>query len=446
MFQPKRARFGGSMFIQCGKKSACEGHGGSEGFITHEGTRITDPKGTYKLGEAWKCSDQVWAYWTADATTASLGTVMAVGTMKSYVVLDDADEGLIPNDWDHKVVRVGGGVAGGLPRFGGSYLIQLDSTRAFEGKFEGKEFVGHDGDRREISKSDVYKLGEAWQCNGQVWAYWREEQKDLHAGWVTAVGSEKSYVEFDDGEKGPVPNSWIHKMVRFGGGAIRFGGSHLIHWDSTRAFEGKFEGNYFVAHDGDRREISKSDIYTLGEVWQCNDKVWTYWTEDHKYLHSGKVIAVGAEKSFVEIDAGDKGTVPNGWIHKMVRFSGGTARFGGSHLIHWDTTRAFEGKFEGNDFVAHDGDRREISKSDIYKLGEVWQCNDKVWAYYTEDHKYLNSGKVTAVGAEKSYVEFDDKDKGLLPNEWIHKMVSFQGNTSNLNNNNNESNMDNADS
>lgn len=63
------------------RKSACEGHGGSEGFITHEGTRITDPKGTYKLGEAWKCSDQVWAYWTADATTASLGTVMAVGTM-----------------------------------------------------------------------------------------------------------------------------------------------------------------------------------------------------------------------------------------------------------------------------------------------------------------------------------------------------------------------------
>ena len=155
----------------------------------------------------------------------SLSFVLA---RKSYVVLDDADEGLIPNDWVHKVVRVGGGVAGGLPRFGGSYLIQLDSklaiqlrllcrflffrtpfilliyvceaglpagcgqvrTRAFEGKFEGKEFVGHDGDRREISKSDVYKLGEAWQCNGQVWAYWREEQKDLHAGWVTAVGSE----------------------------------------------------------------------------------------------------------------------------------------------------------------------------------------------------------------------------------------------------------------
>ena len=43
----------------------------------------------------------------------------------------------------------------------------------------------------------------------------------------------KSYVEFDDGEKGPVPNSWIHKMVRFGGGTARFGGSHLIHWDST---------------------------------------------------------------------------------------------------------------------------------------------------------------------------------------------------------------------
>lgn len=160
----------------------------------------------------------------------SLSFVLA---RKSYVVLDDADEGLIPNDWVHKVVRVGGGVAGGLPRFGGSYLIQLDSklaiqlrllcrflffrtpfilliyvceaglpvgcgqvrTRAFEGKFEGKEFVGHDGDRREISKSDVYKLGEAWQCNDQVWAYWREEQKDLHAGWVTAgwvtaVGSE----------------------------------------------------------------------------------------------------------------------------------------------------------------------------------------------------------------------------------------------------------------
>jgi hypothetical protein len=63
-------------------------------------------------------------------------------------------------------------------------------------------------------------------------------------------------------------------------------------------------------------------------------------------------------------------------------------------------TRAFEGKFEGNDFVAHDGDRREISKSDLYKFGEMWQCNDKVWAYYTQDHKYLNSGKVIAVGAE----------------------------------------------
>ena len=63
-------------------------------------------------------------------------------------------------------------------------------------------------------------------------------------------------------------------------------------------------------------------------------------------------------------------------------------------------TRAFEGKFEDNDFVAHDGDRREISQSDIYKLGEVWQCNDKVWAYWTKDNKYLNSGKVIAVGAE----------------------------------------------
>ena len=67
-------------FKRTARKSACEGHGGSEGLITYEGTRITDPKGTYKLGEAWTCSDQVWAYWTADATTASLGKVMAVGT------------------------------------------------------------------------------------------------------------------------------------------------------------------------------------------------------------------------------------------------------------------------------------------------------------------------------------------------------------------------------
>ena len=63
------------------RTSACEGHDGSEGLITHEGTRITDPRGTYKLGEAWKFGDQVWAYWTADATTASLGKVVAVGTM-----------------------------------------------------------------------------------------------------------------------------------------------------------------------------------------------------------------------------------------------------------------------------------------------------------------------------------------------------------------------------
>ena len=63
-------------------------------------------------------------------------------------------------------------------------------------------------------------------------------------------------------------------------------------------------------------------------------------------------------------------------------------------------TRGFEGKFSGDEFVAHDGDRRAVLKSEIYKLGEEWKCNDRVWAYWTEDHKYLNSGKVTTVGAE----------------------------------------------
>ena len=52
----------------------------------------------------------------------------------------------------------------------------------------------------------------------------------------------------------------------------------------------------------------------------------------------GQVSFSRGRKSFVEIDAGDRGTVPNGWIHKMVRLGGGTARFGGSHLIHWDAT------------------------------------------------------------------------------------------------------------
>ena len=63
-------------------------------------------------------------------------------------------------------------------------------------------------------------------------------------------------------------------------------------------------------------------------------------------------------------------------------------------------TRGFEGKFSGDEFVAHDGDRRAVSKSEIYKLGEEWKCDDRVWAYWTKDNKYLNSGKVTAVGAE----------------------------------------------
>ena len=154
-------------------------------------------------------------------------------------------------------------------------------------------------------------------------------------------------------------------------------------------------------------------------------------------------------------------------------------------------TRAFEGHFEKEDFVAHDGDRRAASKSDVFKLGEAWQHDDKVWAYYTAEHKYLNSGKVTAVGTEKpacdlgnllflqqemmsanvfellrslhisskiqkinfilapvstrkSYVEFDDGDKGLLPNGWIHKIVKFESSSSNeAECNNNESN-DNA--
>ena len=43
----------------------------------------------------------------------------------------------------------------------------------------------------------------------------------------------KSYVEFDDGDKGLLPNDWIHKMVRVGGGVARYGGSYLIHWDTT---------------------------------------------------------------------------------------------------------------------------------------------------------------------------------------------------------------------
>ncbi|CAK9016165.1 unnamed protein product [Durusdinium trenchii] len=148
----------------------------------------------------------------------------------------------------------------------------------------------------------------------------------------------------------------------------RYGGEYLIHWDTTRGFEGKFSGDEFVAHDGDRRAVLKSEIYKLGEEWKC-----------------------------------------------------------------------FEGKFSGDEFVAHDGDRRAVSKSEIYKLGEEWKCDDRVWAYWTKDNKYLNSGKVTAVGAEKSYVEFDDKDKGPIPNGWIHKMVKHEtdnGNESNLSNNN----------
>ncbi|CAK9102248.1 ATP-dependent zinc metalloprotease FTSH 10 [Durusdinium trenchii] len=219
----------------------------------------------------------------------------------------------------------------------------------------------------------------------------------------------------------------------------RYGGEYLIHWDTTRGFEGKFSGDEFVAHDGDRRAVSKSEIYKLGEEWKCDDRMWAYWTKDNKYLNSGKVTAVGAEKSYVEFDDGDKGPVPNGWIHKMVRIGSGTARYGGEYLIHWDTTRGFEGKFSGDEFVAHDGDRRAVSKSEIYKLGEEWKCDDRVWAYWTKDNKYLNSGKVTAVGAEKSYVEFDDKDKGPIPNGWIHKMVKHEtdnGNESNLSNNN----------
>lgn len=43
------------------------------------------------------------------------------------------------------------------------------------------------------------------------------------------------------------------------------------------------------------------------------------------------------------------------------------------------------------------------------------------------------------VSVRKSYVEFDDKDKGPIPNGWIHKMVKHEtdnGNESNLSNNN----------
>ena len=47
--------------------------------------------------------------------------------------------------------------------------------------------------------------------------------------------SRKSYVEFDDGDRGLIPNGWIHKRLRLGrvpGGLPKFGGSYLIHWDS----------------------------------------------------------------------------------------------------------------------------------------------------------------------------------------------------------------------
>ena len=43
------------------------------------------------------------------------------------------------------------------------------------------------------------------------------------------------------------------------------------------------------------------------------------------------------------------------------------------------------------------------------------------------------------LSVRKSYVEFEDGDKGLIPNGWIHKVLSHtpasNGNESNLSNN-----------
>lgn len=98
-------------------------------------------------------------------------------------------------------------------------------------------------------------------------------------------------------------------------------------------------------------------------------------------------------------------------------------------MIQWDKNRFFEGVAQDVDgenkkFLCHDGDTRWVHQSAIFKIGEKFKSGDKVLAYWTATHKYLNPGKVVSVGRQRSYVEFDDGDKGLLPNEWIHKKVT----------------------
>jgi len=250
--------------------------------------------------------------------------------------------------------------------------------------------------------------------------------------------------------------------------AARFNGTNremcgaLIHWDKNRAFEGDVKGSRFVCHDKDERIIDKDMLYAIGVPFETDNFVWAYFTERHRYLCPGRVTAKGDEKSFVVFDDGGQANLLNEWIHKRVlaesrwlpedqlpwilpslRWKYGARaksvaigevgpedRYGGSALIHWDTIRAFEGKVRmpSTDssklkFICHDKDERIIDKKEVYHIGQRFNLNDEVWAYHTDKHQYLSSGKVTAKGPLSSIVVFHGGDEAHLPNEWIHMKV-----------------------
>eukprot|EP01083_Nonionella_stella_P141735 437270_1 len=327
-------------------------------------------------------------------------------------------------------------------RFGGTYLIQWDKNRFYEGQFRTSDninftFRAHDGDTRTVQQQSIYQLGVLANVGDTCVSYWTDKHKYLNPGRVTdSADNGKLFVTFDDGDKDWMPRGWVHKKVNITN-RNRFGGNALIKWDSNRFFEGSYDTkdsiNFaFRAHDGDRRTVKQADVYLLGLTANVGDLCVSYWTDKHKYLNPGKVqeSKENGRLLYVVFDDGDKGWMACDWVHKKVNLSNRN-RFGGDALIKWDQNRYFEGSYNVNDkgklnFLAHDGDRRTVDKSDVYQLGIEANVGDFCVCYWTDKHKYLNPGKVTNSKADlKSlYVEFDDGDVGWMASEWVHKKLN----------------------
>lgn len=99
--------------------------------------------------------------------------------------------------------------------------------------------------------------------------------------------------------------------------------------------------------------------------------------------------------------------------------------------MQWDANRTCEGNALtcASDplkviFKCHDGDDRTVFKIEVHQISVGFAQGDRVCAYFTATHKYMNLGVVNLQGNTESIVFFGDGDRRSISNVWmIHKIV-----------------------